>query len=607
MGKKVLRLISGLFMLCMLLNGCGKETQSVSSITVDDGILTWNEVADASYYEVDIGNGRKKVSGTGYDLTDAFDTAGEYGVTVYYVTEQGEHKKLGEKKIEASLLEEPVINTIKSGKKYYFVWSDVDRAAGYTYDAHDGNGYCQAKAESDGAYRVEVTDTQKQMITVVAKGGSEGDKVLVSSKATYTYKDDCMFDMALLAKYPTVFTSDGALEETMKVGSTLKKGVYSLKVSVFLMDNNGNRVTGNGTWGRRMADNDTQFYWFCETELSDWKGSGNTIPDPDKKRTMEMNLRVDDGGNIIFNFADFTAGEKVVIADVTYNGKNVISSDGGKERPVEEVKKLNIDSVKNYIAKFVSPGGWYTDQNKEEYEIKIPTKMSDGLQNVKITYYACTASGAMLSGNGMWGRRIAGANLTTGPFEWLNEYDAGSFQGVEIPKPTEKKTGKLAVNVEKGYFTLSCVDFDEGETIIITDVTEGKTKKGNGIFVSDGNLSQTFKVKTTLTGKPRHANATLKITYKVYDAFGETLTGNGSWGRRIDSAGKWYFICEDAVENYPDAKGTIPKATKSVTQEFTFSEINKFGVIKFTMYDFDPGEVMEITSIKYDGKEVLAK
>ena len=127
------------------------------------------------------------------------------------------------------------------------------------------------------------------------------------------------------------------------------------------------------------------------------------------------------------------------------------------------------------------------------------------------------------------------------------------------------------------------------------------------IFVSEGKISETFKVQTMLTGIPRYTDVTLSVTYKVSDIFGEKVEGNGTWGRRIDAGNKLYWICEEKVDNYPEAADTVPNPTKEVTKEFYFSEINKFGVITINMYDFFAGDVVEITSIKYNGKEVLVK
>lgn len=604
--KKIPILISVALLTIFSMTGCGEKEKTVS-LEFENGVLKWEQVKEAVSYEVDIGNGGKVTQETSYDLSDVIEVDGEYNVAVRYVTSDGEHKDLGYKNLKAEVLDEPAVHTQKINKDYYYVWSDVENADSYSYDAHDGKGYQIAKADENGLYKVLVTNTSEQLITVVANGSYKGNVLYLSNETMYTYKDECMFDMGLLSNYQNVFTSEGDLEESIKIGSTLEKGVYDMEISLYVMDSNGNRVTGNGTWGRRLVGNDNSLYWFCEKELDIFENSGNTIPDPDEMYTTKIQLKVDRGGNVIVGFGDFLRGEKVVIASITYNGKNIISADGGKEKPVEEVEKLDLSSVKDYIAMYTAPGGWYDENPHEDYEIKIPTKMKDGLGSVKITYQVCAGDGSMLEGNGMWGRRIAGADVKGGPWEWLNEYQAGDFKPVELPKPTETREAKISVMVEKGYFTLTAMDFDQGEIIIIKDVQEATAPEGNGIFVSNGDVIQTLKVKTTLTGKPRHTNVTLEVSYRMYDAFGETLEGNGIWGRRFGAASKTLWVCEDAIEGTPEAKGTVPDANKVVKDKFMFSEVNKYGVITFNVYDFNAGEIIEITSIKYNGKEVMVK
>lgn len=607
MKRRITTLISVFAFAVLTAVGCGKQ-DSVATLKVEDGIITWDAVKDARSYEVDIGNGGKTTYETSYDLTEILETAGEFTIEVRCVTVSGESEVVGKAEVKTELLEEPAVHTQTINKKAYFVWEKVEHADEYSYDAHDGKGYQVATADEDGLYKVQVTDTTEQLITVVAEGTSKEDILYLPAKTMYTYKDGNMFDMALLSKYPVVYTAGGEIEESLKVGSTLKKGIYDMKISLYVMDGNGNKVTGNGNWGRRLVSSDGVLHWFCDKELTNYKESANTIPNPNEPYTADVRFLVDRGGNIVVPFCDFLKGEKAVIASITYKGKNVISADGGKERPVEEVAKLDVDSVKNYVAKWVSPGGWYAENPHEDYEIKIPTKMEDGITSVQITYQTCQADGSMLEGSGMWGRRIAGADPASGPWEWLNEYDSGpDFKAVELPKPTEKRTVKMSVKVEKGYFKLTGMDFNAGEILFITDVVEAKTPTGNGIFVSAGEVTQQFKVKTTLTGKPRHTNVVLDVTYKVYDSFGDSLKGNGIWGRRFNGLGELNWICEDAVDGYPEAKGTLKSKSKTTTKRMQFSEVNKYGVITLNMYDFSAGEILEITSIKYNGKEVLKK
>ena len=592
--------------LLLLATGCGKRTGS-DAIKLEDGVLTWNEVKGASSYEVDLGNGGKRVDKTSYDLTSAFEHDGEFSVAVRYVDEKGERQEIGTIKVTASFMQQTIIGVEGSGDELFFSWSPVDGAASYSYDAHDGKGIQIAKTDEDGRYRIPITNLTEQMIRVVANGTSDGTTILLSTESVYTYKNGRVFDMSLLAKYPAVYTGDGTTQDIFKVGTTLKKGIYELEVSMFLMDSNGNRMIGNGIWGRRILDKGDQYFWFCDTEVEGFSNSGGTIPNSDEVYKVNMKLSVDRGGNVLIPVYDFNIGDRIVVADIQYKGQSILNKNGGTPNAVEEVEKLDVTNLDAYLAVFRSPGGYYVE-SPEQYQVEIPVNIKDGTHTVSVTYYVCDAAGGMLEGNGLWGRRIAGANAEGGPFVWLNEYDINSeYAAVDIPLPTQTKTSKFTVEVKGGRFTLSPIDFNKDELLIVTDVRTAKTPEGNGIFVSEGNISELFKVQTTLSGTPRYTDVTLSITYKVSDIFGNQVESNGTWGRRMDVGGELIWFCEQAVDRYPEAAGTIPKPNQEITKELHFSEINKLGVITINMYDFLAGDVVEITSIKYNGQEVLVK
>lgn len=606
MKKKAAVWISCLAVGGVLLTGCEKGVSN-TALELQEGVLTWETAEAAAAYEVDLGGGGRSVAGTKFDMVSACEQEGEFTVTVRSVDEKGQRKDIASMEVAAVMLEEPVIAVTGSGEELYFEWAPVEGAVSYAYDAHDGNGLQIAEAEEDGKYRVPVTNQTKQMIRVVANGTSEGNKILVSAESVYTYRSDNIFDMSLLAKYPAVYTGDGELQGVCSVGSTLKKGVYDLEVTMYVMNSDGESVTGNGSWGRRIIDQTGKNFWFCEKEMDGYPGSGDTIPDAAEAVVYPMSLKVDRGGNVLIPVYDFELGEKVVVADIVYNGESVLNEEGGKANPVEEVEKFDIETLDDYLVVYRSPGGYYTEETKEDFEVKVPVNLSDGTHTVSVTYYVCNASGDMIEGNGAWGRRIAGADIG-GPFAWLNEYDidAGNT-AAEIPYPTQSQTSKFTVEVKNGTFVLKALDFDAGDLLIISDVKTATAPSGNGIFVSEGELSETFKVSTTLTGIPRHTDVALSVTYKVYDIFGNQVSGNGSWGRRMYVGGEWIWLCEDDIEDHPEAKGTAPKAEQEITQELFFYEINKFGVITLDMYDFAAGDVVEITSIKYNGEEVLVK
>lgn len=605
--KKIIRT---LMMVCVcalaLLTGCGKDAGK-QDLQLKDGNLVWASVSDAVKYEVTIGSNTEVVEDTSYNLADALTYAGEFTIKVNAVDAQGQVTEVGTKEVRAEqTIAKPVVSIMQKEEKAYFTWEANDDAKSYSYDAHDGKGILTAAPDKDGKCVVEITEEKKQMIDVTAHGTSTDSVVKLSQKVTYTYHSSRIFDMALLAKYPALYTSSGRGEEKFSVGTTLEKGVYELEVSVYVMDAKGYKLSGNGRWGRRIQDTEGKFAWFCDTGVTDFPESKNTLCNPDEVTTHKLKLAVDRGSNAVMTIGDFSLGEKLVVADVRYNGKSVLNAKGGKPNKVPEIKKMDVKNLDKYVAVYRSTGVFYAD-SPDACEITLPVKLADGKHTISVDYYICSGKGDVVEGNGLWGRRIAGADVETGTLTWYNEYDLPGHEGVDIPLPTVKQTSKFAVEVKDGKCKIVALDFGMGEMILIEKVNTAKIPSGNGIFVSKGDAQEVFEVETTLKGKPRHSDVTLEITYTVSDIFGNSLTGNGAWGRRMEAGDKLYWMCEKAVENFPQSQGTLPKAGKTYKDEFFFYEINKFGIMTIQMYDFESGDMVQIKSIKYNGKEVLVK
>lgn len=604
--KRSFLMIAAMIISIGLLSGCGNEAES-GTLKLEEGVLSWKEVAKAAYYEVDMGAGKIVVNETSYDLADECDYTGDFTVTVSSVSENGSKKEIGSMELTSTSLSKPIIGIKEVDGEPYFTWKPVEGATGYAYDAQDGTGIQTVDTNAE-EFLVKITNATQQTIKVTAKGTSDGKQLFIASESSYNYRSSDCFDMSLLAQYPLVFTGKGDVIGSMDVGTTLTKGVYDLELSLYVMDPHGYTLTGNGVWGRRVVSSDNKLNWFCEKPLENYPESEGTIPKSSEIVTVKVKLAVSRGGNITIPLYDFSKGEMVVIADITYNGKSVINENGGTPNEETEVEKFDVTTVDKYLAYYKSPGVTYTEEQAELFAVNIPLNVADGNYDVAVTYYVCTATGDMISGNGTWGRRIAGADVKKGPLEWLNEYDlAEQYPGVDVPKPTETITSKFNVNVKNGKCQLNALDFGAGEMIIVSDVKLGKTPSGNGIYVCKGNAIDEFDVQTTLSSNKRLTDATLTISYKVYDVFGESLEGNGSWGRRIKMDKTEFWLCEDAVTNYPNAKDTLPKADQVVTQDMKVVEINKHGVFTMNMYDFYAGEVVEIVSVKYNGEEILKK
>lgn len=587
--------------------GCGADKGS-AELKLKNGILSWDAVKNAVSYEVDIGNGGKQTKDTSYNLLDACDNEGKIQVAVRSINEKGERSDVGSLEITTEKLDRPVIGIEEKEEKLFFSWSEVSGAKSYTYDAHDGQGLQKATADEDGKYRVEITDDTEQIIRVVANGTSKDECLYLSGESSYTYKTGRVFDMSLLGIYKAVYTAGGELQYQMKIGTTLSSGVYKVELSMYVMNSQGGRVTGNGIWGRRILTNE-EWFWFCESEVEDGSFKNNMIPNPDEVYKIESEVTVDRGGNLNLNVYDFTAGDKLVIADVVYQGKSVLNASGGTANPVEEVQKLDVSDTSKYLAVYTGNGKWY-DDDPESTEIEIPMNLSDGTHTVSIDYYVCKSDGDMLEGNGMWGRRLTGTDKDKISV-WLNEYDlTDSLKGVDIPLPTKKNTSTFSVEVKNKKGIIRAMDFGVGDMVLIEKVKTSSVTEKNGTFISNGDLGAKFKVKTTLTEtaeERRHTDVELTVTYRVHDIFGNAVTGNGSWGRRMLVGGKTFWFCETEVNGPDSMKPGIPKADQEITEVLKFSEINRYGVLTFEMWDFAIGDVLEITSIKYNGQEVLVK
>ena len=89
-------------------------------------------------------------------------------------------------------------------------------------------------------------------------------------------------------------------------------------------------------------------------------------------------------------------------------------------------------------------------------------------------------------------------------------------------------------------------------------------------------------------------------------AEGYMLAGNGSWGRRmVDEGSDEIWLCASAPSSgHSDAVNTIPEPTKAVTRKMLVTLNNK-GRFFLDMYDFQKGETIVITDIKYNGVSII--
>ena len=302
---------------------------------------------------------------------------------------------------------------------------------------------------------IVIADIKVNGKSVMAEGFKEHEKEIV-------------FDTAKLADYVAVFEGKGSWysefpeESVFEIPVNLKDGVYELELQYQVMDKEGKTLTGNGLWGRRITNSsldDAETVWLCDYELAP-HSDGNDIPLPTKVLSQKFSGKVVDG---VFKIhcLDFNKNEIVAI-------KSVKKISGSSAR-------FNIAQLKNY--KYVHKDATEYDPNNGEKFVVETTKCERGLFNVEISYYVMDSEGYMLTGNGMWGRRMMSDSeeeiwvCNTAPHE--GHQDAANT--VAEPNKVIKKVVQVALN-NKGRFTLMMHDFKEGEIVVIKDVKfEGKS------------------------------------------------------------------------------------------------------------------------------------
>lgn len=611
--KKAIQMLIPLLVVLLCLSACNNKDVPAGTLQLDNGILSWEAIENAVYYELDMGNGPMQVSQTSYDLAGNCTYVGDFSVSVNAALPDGERQAVGTIELSAQKMEKPIVSVkTKDGRKY-FTWETVEFASGYTYHAYDGAAMQTAQPDGDGVCWVEITNDFEQMIRVVAKGGSKGDQLYLSSEDYFQYSTDAVFDMTNMAKYPCVYTASGASQDTFIFGTTLTQGSWDLEITMFVMDSKGRTLQGNGQWGRRTSYHNTHLSWFCETAPSDsWPNAGNTIPSSQEAVTRTIKVDIDRHGNAYINFMHFNKNEMVVIADARFGGKSRLNASGGLPNEVPEVKKLDMSVLKKAKAYFKSNGDIYSNKlkDKKPFQVTLPVDLTDGTHIVDISYYLAMADGGPVYDNGVWGRRIADANRAAiGPYFWLNEWDIGvDFPAVDIPLPTEKSNMRIAVDVKDGKFTLTFIDFKKDEMFIINSVKAVEIPQKNGLFVSKGITGEEFDITTTLTGVPRYNNINLEVTCRVYDLDGNSLTGVGRWGRRIlpdNNSPIW--LTSQQVEDYTESLGTLPTKDQMITFSIYVSEVTRDGVVTLKMPGFLIGECVEVVSIRHKGKLIMGE
>ncbi len=616
MKRRILLLLAMAGITALGCIGCDTDSASASAeLTLENGILSWEPVESAANYEVELNDISLTCRKEEADLLKLCEYEGNYTVTVSSVSDSGKKEKLGNLELSARALKKPEIYVTESTENQMsFAWKAEEGVSGYQYNLYDGQGSRDAEVGEDGTCKVDFDGELETMITVTARGGSKDKELLLKSEESYVFDGNAIFNLAELTKYPFTRTATGKNGgEYLVAATTLPKGIYDLEVSFYVTNTNGESLSGNGTWGRRLLDRKNNL-WFCSDEVEGWEGSGNTLPVANEMTTKKCDVTVNKYGEIKLELFNWLENEMIIVADIKQDGKSVMAKEFKPHDPDDDVL-FDTGKLNEFLAVYHGSGKWSADAAPGDNDLIIPTKLADGVYEVEIGYQLMDEKGGMLTGNGMWGRRITDETMSTIVW-WCEDPVEGHTDGIEkMPRPDTTLTSTFQVVVENGKFKLQCLNFSAGEIVAVSSVKmiSGSSARFDmstlnnykNVFISSGSATgyEQFRVETTLCERGQFE---LEVTYYAMDKNGRMLIGNGTWGRRMMDEGRdELWICATApAEEHADAANTIPEPDTPVTRKMTVT-LNKKGRFYLNMHNFLKGETVVITDIKYQGKSII--
>ena len=607
-------IISVFAVLCCI--GCSKG----GDLTLKDGVLSWDATKDAAYYEVVMGDVSVTSNETKVDLANVCEFEGEHTITVFSVSDSNKKKELGDIDITAVALEKPAVNIMQQDDgSAIFTWK-AQEGYNYAYDFHDGTGVQDATVEDDGTCRVALKTTNYTVFSVIARGTSKDNTYYIGNETGYRYQGQVLFDMSEMVKYPFYTISGGLGLDKLTFATTLKKGLYDLEMSFYLVDINGASLNGDGLWGRRIWNikpQGEQLIWFCQNAVEGYDVSEGTLPTAEEMVTYKVeNLEIDRYGEGLLDLADFNVNEMIVITDIKYNGKSVMAK-GFTEHEDEVV--FDTSKLADFLAVYTGTGTWHSE-NSEASILSIPVDLKDGVYMLEVSYQLMNDSGKAMTGNGLWGRRFTNENMDDAEMVWLCDYAHAPYSdGDDIPLPTTVLKSTFSGKVQNGKFKLLCLDFNSGDILAVKSVKKisGSSAKFNMSSLNkykyvhkdsaeyNPDDSETLVVETT---KCERGIFEVEVSYYAMDKDGYMLMGNGKWGRRmLADSEDIVWLCNTApAEVHAAAKGTVPEPNKLTTAKMQVALNNK-GRFTLHMHDFNEGEMIVIADVKYQGQSILKK
>lgn len=307
------------------------------------------------------------------------------------------------------------------------------------------------KVNKHGETTLTVNDFNADEMLIVADVKLNG-KSVIAKEAREREEEEVTFDVSDMGEFVSVYQSEGAIQGDLTIPTNLPNGVYEFEIKYQLMEQDGTGIANNGLYARRITDtaHGQAIYW-CEFEL-DANTPGKDMPLPTQVLTDRFSIKVQNG-EIHLYCKDFNKGEIMA---------------------VKSVEKIKGSSYRYDVSKLSGKKNVYTcekdDWVAETFSVETTLRERQQIE-VDITYVAVDKDGYMLSGNGMWGRRMSDdANALL----WLCSSDPIADRNVAddtIMEPNKPVTKTVKVSVNKvGKFKLSMWDFLEGEKVIFLDV-----------------------------------------------------------------------------------------------------------------------------------------
>ncbi|MBQ2986752.1 MAG: hypothetical protein IJE23_04645 [Tyzzerella sp.] len=207
------------------------------------------------------------------------------------------------------------------------------------------------------------------------------------------------------------------------------------------------------------------------------------------------------------------------------------------------------------------------------------------------------------------------ASFVWSPQEGVSGYQYDLHDGYGTLQAELSEDETYRVNFEDKYETMITVTAKGGskDNVLYMDSSTSYHYDGTELFsmanlvnypfymTTDGQLLNELVVGTTL---PK-GNYDLEMTFYLMDPNGRSLSGNGSWGRRITHLKGNSWFCAEALEGWEGSGNTLPTAIESIT--YTLNQnVNKYGETTLSLYSWKANEMLVVADVKYNGKSVMA-